>query len=89
MYVFWELLFGQAIHQIPICEEAVAWTTHLSKDSIHTPYNQWLKAQKEWSVLYSRTVSQDAIPEVKEMMVALLRQGEQPFVRKSYRAFLL
>jgi serine/threonine protein kinase len=88
MYVFWELLFGQAIHQIG----EVSSTCHLSSDSIHTPYNQWLKAQKEWSTLYSRTVSQDAIPEIKEMMTALLKQGEQmpfTFQLKSYSFFLL
>lgn len=85
MYVFWELLFESTIHS----ERFVI--TNESSDSIHHPYNQWLKTQKEWSALYARTMSQNTFPEVKEMMIALFKQGEQmPFsTGKSYSSLLL
>jgi len=86
MYVFWELLFESTIHS----EHLVI--TNESSDSIHHPYNQWLKTQKEWSELYTRTMSQNTFPEVKEMMIALLKQGERmAFVSqgKSYSSLLL
>lgn len=86
MYVFWELLFDQAIHQAPIIE----LTSELSPASIYHPYNQWLKTQKEWSALYTRSVTQNLLPEVQRMMVTLLQMGEQmPFVCSNSYKFLL
>jgi len=93
IYVFWELLFEQAIHEN--MHENIHENIHenmLSTDSIYAPYNQWLKTQKEWSTMYTRTVSQNTIPEVKAMMISLLKWGEQmqvTFKLKSYSFLLL
>lgn len=86
MYVFWELLFESTIHSDHFV------ITNESSDSIHHPYNQWVKTQKEWSALYARTVTQNTFPEVKDMMISLLKQGERmSFVSqvKSYSSLLL